>query len=227
MVVVGLVLLIACANVANLLLARAAAPAVVKWRFGSRSVRLGGASFSAAHRERVTGRTRRHRRHRRSRNGAARCWSALFRAGRSQSSLDLSVDRRVLAFTLTVAVATGLLFGLAPAWRATHIDPQVALKANGRGIVEGHSRLAIGKLLVVGQIALSLVLVIGAGLLLGSFRNLTTLDPGFQRDGVLIVSVNLRNAGYSESRFRFGAPRSARAVSSAAGRLAERRVRRS
>ena len=106
------------------------------------------------------------------------------------------------AFTLIVAVATGILFGLAPAWRATRIDPQAALKANGRGIAEGHTRFSIGKALVVGQIALSLVLVIGAGLLLGSFRKLTTLDPGFQRDGVLIVSVNLRHAGYSADALR-------------------------
>jgi predicted permease len=107
----------------------------------------------------------------------------------------------VLAFTLAVAVATGILFGLAPAWRSTRVDPQMALKANGRGIAEGHSRFTFGKVLVVGQIALSLVLVIGAGLLLGSFSKLTTFDPGFQREGVLIVTVSLRNAGYAEGEY--------------------------
>jgi len=121
--------------------------------------------------------------------------------GQSPVSLDLGVDSRVLAFTLAVAVITGILFGLAPAWRSTRVDPQLALKANGRGLVQGHTRFTAGKALVVGQIALSLVLVIGAGLLLGSFRKLTTFDPGFRREGVLIVSANLSNAGYTPETF--------------------------
>ena len=197
MVVVGLVLLIACANVANLLLARAAVRGremAIRLAIGAARRRLVQA---AAHGERVALGAWRHRRGRCSRGGAAALLVGVAFGRVGPVVLDLGVDGRVLAFTLIVAVATGILFGLAPAWRATRIDPQVALKANGRGIVEGHTRFTIGKALVVGQIALSLVLVVGAGLLLGSFRKLTTLDPGFQRDGVLIVSVNLRNAGYS------------------------------
>jgi predicted permease len=129
-------------------------------------------------------------------------WGTVLLVGlltRSSDSLflDLSVDGRILAFTLIIAVTTGILFGLAPAWRATRVDPQVALKAGGRGIVEGRSRFTIGRALVIAQIALSLVLVMGAGLLLGSFRKLATLDPGFQRDGVLVVGVDLENAGYA------------------------------
>ena len=200
MAVVGLVLLIACANVANLLLARAAV------RGREMAIRLAiGAARRRLIRQLLTESVLL------AGLGAivgvlfARWGSALLVRTLSRGSfpvyLDLTVDGRVLGFTLMVAVATGILFGLAPAWRSTRIDPQMALKANGRGITEGHSRFTIGKVLVVGQIALSLVLVIGAGLLLGSFRRLTTFDPGFQREGVLIVSVNLQNAGYAAGEF--------------------------
>jgi predicted permease len=200
MVVVGLVLLIACANVANLLLARAA----VRSREMAIRLAIGAArrriirqllteSVLLAGLGAIVG------------VGFARWGSALLVRLLSRGSfpvfLDLGVDGRVLAFTLVVAVTTGILFGLAPAWRSTRVDPQMALKANGRGVAEGHSRFTIGKVLVIGQIALSLVLVIGAGLLLGSFRKLTTLDPGFQRDGVLIASVSLRNAGYQPTAY--------------------------
>ena len=68
-------------------------------------------------------------------------------------------------------------------------------------MIRGHTRFSVGKALVIGQIALSLVLVIGAGLLLGSFRRLTTLDPGFDRDGVLLVGVTLTDAGYASKGF--------------------------
>jgi predicted permease len=200
MVVVGLVLLIACANVANLLLARAA----VRSRELAIRVAIGAA------RRRLVGQL------------LTEClllaglgalvgivfakWGAqvlvrVLSAGQSRVSLDLAVDGRVLGFTVAVALVTGILFGLAPAWRSTRVDPQLALKANGRGLAEGHNRFSVGKALVVGQIALSLVLVIGAGLLLGSFRKLTTFDPGFRREGVLIVSATLSNAGYTRETY--------------------------
>ena len=200
MAVVVLVLFVACANVANLLLARAAARGremAIRLAIGAarrrlvrqlltESVLLAGLGAIAGI---VFARW-----------GTSLLIGLLSR-GQLPVSLDVGLDGRVLAFTLGVAILTGMLFGLAPAWRATRIDPQAALKANGRGVAEGHSRFTIGKALVVGQIALSLVLVIGAGLLLGTFRNLVTLDPGFRRDGVLIVSVNLRNAGYGSDRY--------------------------
>ena len=200
MAVVGLVLLIACANVANLLLARAAV------RSREMAIRLAiGAARRRLIRQLLTESVLL------AGLGAilgvvfARWGSALLvrtlSSGSTPVFLDLTVDGRVLGFTLAVAMATGILFGLAPAWRSTRVDPQMALKTNGRGVAEGHSRFTIGKVLVVGQIALSLVLVIGAGLLLGSFRKLTTFDPGFQREGVLIVTVSLRNAGYAEGEY--------------------------
>jgi predicted permease len=200
MAVVVLVLFVACANVANLLLARAAARGremAIRLAIGAarrrlvrqlltESVLLAGLGAIAGILF--------------ARWGTSLLIGLLSR-GQLPVSLDVGLDGPVLTFTLGVAILTGVLFGLAPAWRATRIDPQAALKANGRGVAEGHSRFTIGKTLVVGQIALSLVLVIGAGLLLGTFRKLVTLDPGFRRDGVLIVSVNLKNAGYESNGY--------------------------
>jgi len=200
MAVVVLVLFVACANVANLLLARAAARGremAIRLAIGAARRRLVRQllteSVLLAALGAIAGIVF-------ARWGTSLLIGLLSR-GQLPVSLDVGLDGRVLAFTLGVAILTGLLFGLAPAWRATRIDPQAALKANGRGVAEGHSRFTIGKTLVVGQIALSLVLVIGAGLLLGTFRKLVTLDPGFRRDGVLIVGVNLRHAGYGPDRY--------------------------
>jgi hypothetical protein len=77
--------------------------------------------------------------------------------------LDLSLDGRVLLFSIAAASITGLLFGLAPAWRASRVDPQTAMKAQSRGVVRGGNRFNLGRALVVGQVALSLVLVVAAG----------------------------------------------------------------
>ena len=104
-------------------------------------------------------------------------------------SLDLSINSRLLGFTVLVATATVVLCGLVPAWRATRVSAQTAMKAQARGVVEGHTRFRIGKALVVAQVALSLMLVVSAGFLIGSFRNLTQRDPGFDPEGVLISST--------------------------------------
>ena len=193
MAIVALVLLIACANVANLLLARA----TVRQR--EMAVRLAlGAGRARLVRQLVTESLLL------STIGAAlgaafavwgsRVLVALFSRGNPWMRLDLGVDSRVLLFTIGVAVLTGLLFGLAPAWRAGRVSPQAAMKAQGRGVAEGHSRLSAGKLLVAGQVALSLVLIIAAGLLLGSWRRLATTDPGFRGEQVLLVNADLRGA---------------------------------
>jgi putative ABC transport system permease protein len=113
--------------------------------------------------------------------------------------LDLNVDSRVLAFTAGVAILTALIFGVAPAWRGTAVNPQAAMKANARGVIEG-SKFGIGKALVVAQVALSLMLVVGAGLMLSTFFRLETLDAGFDREHVLLVSVDLRNGNYAKER---------------------------
>ncbi|HEY4564004.1 MAG TPA: ABC transporter permease, partial [Thermoanaerobaculia bacterium] len=205
MAVVGLVLLIACANVANLLLARATArqrEIAIRISIGAgrrRLVRqlltesvllsLAGAALGIpfAH-------------------WGSRLLVSFFSTRANPTWLDLSVDGRVLAFTLAVATATGILFGLAPAWQASRVDPQAAMKEKGRGIAEGSSRFSLGKVLVVGQVALSLVLVAVAGLLLGSFRRLATLDPGFRSEGGLLATLESRRQtpadGPRDSRYR-------------------------
>jgi predicted permease len=78
------------------------------------------------------------------------------------------------------------------------VDPQAAMKANDRTMAEGHSRFTLGKALVVAQMTLSLVLIVAAGLLLGSFRNLAKVDPGFRSEGILIARMDLRRAGYGD-----------------------------
>ena len=186
--IVALVLLIACANIANLLLARAAS------RREESSIRQAlGAGRARLVRQLLTETVLL------SLLGAAAGvlfarWAAGLLVGFLSSRgetvwLDLTPDLRVLGFTLAVAVATGLLFGLAPAWFAARSDPLAATRAGSRGAAGG-ARHSAGKALVLAQVALSLVLVVAAGLLVGSFRRLSTLDPGFDRRGVLLVDAD-------------------------------------
>ncbi len=102
----------------------------------------------------------------------------------------LHTDWRVLGFTSVLAICTCVLFGLAPALRATSVSPGLALKECGRGATQGRSRFGLRRLLVVSQIALSLTLLVGALLFARSLRNLATLDPGFRRDGILVVDID-------------------------------------
>jgi putative ABC transport system permease protein len=194
MTIVGLVLLIACANVANLLLARGAArqrEIAVRMALGGGRGRLirqllteslllsgAGGMLGVLFAE----------------------WGARLLVRFLDAQLDLTLDVRVLAFTASVAVLTGLLFGIAPAWRGTRADPQSAMKANARGVIEG-TKSRLGKVLVSAQVALSLVLVVGAGLMLSTFWKLTSLDAGFERDHVLLVTVDLRNGNDPRDRW--------------------------
>ena len=192
MAIVALVLLIACANVANLLLARA----TVRRREMAVRVALGAGRGRLA-RQLITESLLL------SSIGAvlgiavavwgSRLLVRLLSRGGDGVALDLSIDPRILLFTIGVATVTGLLFGLVPAWRAGRVDPQAAMKAQGRGVAEGQSRFGMGKALVVAQVALSLVLIMSAGLLIGSWRTLATLDPGFRSEGVLLVDTNIQN----------------------------------
>lgn len=102
----------------------------------------------------------------------------------------LRTDWLVLGFTSGLAVLTCVLFGLAPALRATSVSPGMALKEGGRGTTEGRSRFGLRRILVVSQIALSLTLLVGALLFARSLNNLATLDPGFRRDGILVVDID-------------------------------------
>jgi len=188
MSVVGLVLLIACVNIANLLLARATS------RQREISIRLAiGASRSRVIRQLLTeslllafagavcGLL--------SSVWGARLLVRMLSTKANQIDISVSPDLQVLAFTAAIAVFTGLLFGLAPALRATGIGPNHALKENARGTVHGGARFTLGKALVTGQVALSLMLLTAAGLFLGTMRNFLKLDPGFNPHNVLLVKT--------------------------------------
>ena len=107
-----------------------------------------------------------------------------------QVSLDLAVDWRVLGFSGLVAVITCLFFGLAPAMRATATPPIVAMKAGTRGAIGGRERVGMRRILVVAQVALSMVLLVGAFLFVRSFRKLITVDAGFRQTGILVAEFD-------------------------------------
>jgi putative ABC transport system permease protein len=193
MVVVSLVLLIACANIANLLLARATA------RRHELSVRLAlGASRFRLTRQLLAESLL-----------LAGCGAALglvfarwgsrllilqLSTSTNTVFLDMGIDWRVLAFTAGVAAATALLFGTMPAFRASRVQPNEALKEQGRGVI-GDSRFGIGNLLVVVQVALSLILIVAAGLFMRTFTSLTNLSLGFDSNPVLVANVNALRTG--------------------------------
>jgi predicted permease len=114
-------------------------------------------------------------------------------------ALGLALNARVLAFTVAVSVATGLLFGLLPAWRATRADPIESIKGLGAETAR-RRRIALRDLLVIAQVAGSFVLLIGAGLFLRSLAHAGAIDPGFVPRGVLAFSVDLASSGYDEAR---------------------------
>jgi predicted permease len=191
--IVGLILLVACVNLANLMLARAAA------RSHEMSVRVAlGASRWALTRQVLTESLAL------SFSGALLGLAFAFWGSRlivslmTQESLtpvvlDLSPDWRVLALTASVAIVTGILFGLAPAWRCSRQDPASEVQQNSRRLAGGTGKL--GKTLIVSQIALSLILLLGAGLLARSFQRLCSVDPGME-ESVLQVGLNPRPGGY-------------------------------
>ena len=187
MVVVALVLLIACANIANLLLARANA------RRHELSVRVAlGASKVRIARQLLTESLLL------SGVGAlvgllfARWGSGLLVRQLSSTTntvfLDLGLDWRILGFTALIAIATAILFGVAPALRASRVQPNEALKEQGRGVVG--ERFGLGNLLVVIQVALSVILVVAAGLFVRTFSSLANVHLGFDHRPVLVANIN-------------------------------------
>ncbi len=196
--VVGLVLLIACANVANLLLARASArrrEIAVRLALGASRRRLIRQllteSFLLALLGGVAGLL--------ATQWTVRLLPQFFPAN-DANGLDLSVDWRVLLFTLGVSLLTGLLFGLAPALQATRLNLLPALK-NEAGIYgPRRSRIALRDVLVIAQLAMSLVLLVSAGLFVRSLRQALTFDPGFATDNLLSASMETRSARLNEQQ---------------------------
>src|SRR5205085_4451374 len=104
--------------------------------------------------------------------------------------VDVAADWRVFSFVTLIGVAACAVFGLVPALRATAGNPSAAMKAGARGSSDTRERMGLRSALVVAQVALSLVLVVGALLFVRSFRNLMTAEPGFSRDGLLIAQLD-------------------------------------
>lgn len=197
--VVGLVLLIACANVANLLLARAAA------RQKEIGVRLAlGASRWRLIRQLLTESVMLS-----TIGGALGILFALWIkdgllavedwGGRGMRALEPQLDWRVMGFTMALSLLTGIVFGLAPAWRATNVDLTPTLKDSGRGS-SAISRSLLSRGLVVTQVALSLLLLIGAGLFVRTLLNLQHVEPGFNTHNLMLFNIQPGLIGYKDEK---------------------------
>ncbi len=211
MVVVSAVLLIACANIANLLLARASArrrEMSLRLALGASRFRLGrqllAESLILGAGGAVLGLV-----------VAGWIGSALVRQLATPTNavmLDLSIDWRVMAFTAAVALATSLIFGLAPALGVSRVAPHEAIKTEGRGVA-GDRRFGFRNILVIGQLALSLALVVGAALFARTLSALVNSPLGFDADRLLIASIAAPDAvGAKERSAFFGRVREAAAA---------------
>jgi putative ABC transport system permease protein len=193
--VVACVLLIACANVANLLLARAAdrqKEIAVRLALGGTRLRMIRQLLTESLLLAFMG-------------GALGLllagWSLklliAFNADHIPRLSEINLDGRSLAFTTLVACLTGALFGLAPAWQATKQDLNAALKDGARGATDSLRRNRLRALLIIAEVALSMVLLIGAGLALRSFAQMTSLDRGFQPEHLLTAKLDFSVSGFT------------------------------
>jgi len=185
----GLVLLIACANLANLMLARASTrqrEMALRLTLGASRSRLirqllaeslllaGLGTFAGVVLAQIL----------------SRALVAFLSTQQNRIFMELTPDWRVLGFAAGLALLTCLLFGLTPAIQASRTEPGGVMKASGRGATAGRDRFLLRRALVVSQVALSLVLLTGAFLFVRTFRNLLTLNMGFQQDHILIADFD-------------------------------------
>jgi predicted permease len=200
MIVVGVVLLIACANIANLLLARAT----------SRQKEIGVRLSMGATRGRLIRQLLMESVLLASIGGLAGLafayWGssilvAMIQRGNTPILLDPRPDMTVLGFTAAICLLTGLLFGAAPAIRAARVELAPTLKQSASNLGSGHQRMRLTRLLVVSQIALSVVLLFGAGLFVRTLVNLEMQNVGFARDNLLLFGIAPREAGYKGARY--------------------------
>ncbi len=202
MAMAAIVLLIACANIANLLLARAAArqhALAVQLSIGAGRSRIvhqmlaecmllsiGGAGLgiSVAY-------------------WCARVLPRWASRGNAAIPLNLTPDARILVFSVVTAIATGLLCGIAPALQSASVDPASVLKAGSKSFNrrEGSARWSVRKMLVVAQVGLSLLLLVGAGMFLRTLENYSRLDPGFDRNHLLNVQIDTHLLNYQPAEF--------------------------
>ena len=202
--IVGLVLLIACANVANLLLARASVrrrEIAIRLALGAGRWRLVRQLLTESVLLSLIG-------------GAlglllAQWFNALVPLANPQLDFatidfnyDLAIDQRVVAFTLCLSALTGVIFGLLPALQASRTDLVTTLKGEGPSVTSATRRLSLRNLLVVSQVALSLMLLISAGLFVRSTRNVQEMNPGFESKRIMLASVDVGLHGYDEAKGR-------------------------
>jgi len=195
----GLVLLIACANLANLLLARASVrerEIAVRQAIGASRGRLIAQLLAESMLLALLGTAL----------GAllaqalSRALVAFLTTKGNSLFVGLQLDPRALGFMAGVAILTCLLVGLVPAIRATNIAPASAMRSGGRGISTGRDRFGLRRVLVVAQVSLSLVLLVGAFLFVRSLQKLLDVQPGFRAEGIIAVNLDLRPGHYSRDR---------------------------
>jgi predicted permease len=199
MIMVGVVLLIACANLANLMLARAAGRErefSARLALGSSRGRIVRQILTEALVLAFAG-------------GALGLGIAFWATrllirfidhGAAHTALKATPDWRVLVFTLTTCMVTGALFGIAPAWRSSRSNAAASLSANARTTAAGRRGRLLPRGLIVAQVTLSLVLLTVAGLLLRTLENLRSKDLGFDQSNVLMIQTNPKFAGYTPER---------------------------
>ena len=195
MAMVGLVLLIACANIANLMLARASGRSReigVRIALGARRVRLIRQLLTESILVAALGGVL---------GALLSVWGtdvllAMVSAGVRDLSLQVQGDSEVFIFTAALSLFTGILFGLAPALRATRLDANRTLAANARGSIGNRGGIRTGRILVVAQVVLSLLLLIGATLFVRSLHNMSIQELGYDREHILMAQVDAVSAGY-------------------------------